>query len=64
MMICNEYELMQSELNPKWEIGKNTLSQNTKRTYGKPNEQLYPKRSPALSSSVIVSATLFHCGTP
>ena len=38
-------ELMQSEpkscpQKPKWEITKITISQNTKRTYGKPNEQL------------------------
>ena len=31
---------------PKWEITKITISPNTKRTYGKPNEQLSPKRWP------------------
>ena len=30
----------------KLEITKITISQNTKRTYGKPNEQLSPKRLP------------------
>ena len=30
--------------NPKWEITKITNSQNTKRTYGQPSEQLFPKR--------------------
>ena len=32
--------------NLKWEITKITISQNTKRTCGKPNEQLSPKRWP------------------
>ena len=31
---------------PKWKIMKMTISQNTKRTYSKPNEQLSPKRWP------------------
>ena len=33
---------------PKWEITKisNTSSQNTKRTYGQPSEQLFFKRRP------------------
>ena len=28
---------------PTWEITKITKSQNTKRTYGQPSEQLFPK---------------------
>ena len=31
---------------PKWEITSITNSQNTKRTYGQPSEQLFPKRWP------------------
>ena len=31
---------------PKWEITNITKSQNTKRTCGQPNEQLFPKRWP------------------
>ena len=31
---------------PKWEITKITNSQNTKRTYGQPSEQLFPKTRP------------------
>ena len=31
---------------PKREITKITNSQNTKRTYGQPSEQLFPKRWP------------------
>ena len=30
----------------EWEITKITNSQNTKRTYGQPSEQLFPKRWP------------------
>ena len=30
----------------KWEVTKITNSQNTKRTYGQPSEQLFPKRWP------------------
>ena len=33
-------------LKPKREINKITNSQNTKRTYGQPSEQLFPKRWP------------------
>ena len=29
---------------PKWEITNITIIQNTKRTYGQPSEQLFPKR--------------------
>ena len=31
---------------PKWEITTITNSQNTKRTYGQPSEQIFPKRWP------------------
>ena len=31
-------------LKPKWEITKNTIAQNTKRTCGQRSEQLFPKR--------------------
>ena len=31
-------------VNPKQEITRITNSQNTKRTYGQPSEQLFPKR--------------------
>ena len=31
---------------PKWEITQTTISQNTKKTYGQPIEQLFPKRWP------------------
>ena len=31
---------------PKREIGKITNSQNTKRKYGQPSEQIFPKRWP------------------
>ena len=42
---------MQLEPTSKWEI-----SQNTKRTYGKPNEQLSPKRWPLSYLNL-----LLHC---
>ena len=32
---------------PKFEINKNKNRRNTERLYGKPNEQLFPKRKPA-----------------
>ena len=35
-------------LKPKREITNITNSQNTKRTYGQPSEQLFPKRWPIL----------------
>ena len=36
----------ESKSRPKFEITKITISQNTKKTYGKPIEQLSPKKWP------------------
>ena len=49
--MCKDQELKQSESKnqppkPKWEITNITNSLNTKRTFGQPSEQLFPKRWP------------------
>ena len=48
LKVCKEQELKQLEPNsgPKTKTGITyiTNSQNTKRTYGQPSEQLFPKR--------------------
>ena len=47
------------QIEPKLEITKITISQNTERTYGKPNGQLSPKRWP-LS---YLNLTKYHLNT-
>ena len=49
----NDQELVQSEPNPiilcskpKWELTKHTNRHSTKRTYGLPSDQLFPKMWP------------------
>ena len=44
---------------PKWEITKITISRTTKRTYGKPNKQLSPKRW----SLSYLNLTKYHLNT-
>ena len=46
---------------PKWEITKITISQNTKRTYLKPNEQLTPERWP--TSYLNLNTCNYHLDT-
>ena len=46
LKVCKYQEMKQSEPKSSPQITKITNSQNTKRLYGQPSEQLFPKRWP------------------